>query len=143
MARTLDAGSQPPTSGVTATRRVLALLLAPLLGLWSGMQVAARAVVHRNPSRFARDTRAVIDMRAPFAVIGVILGAVVVFLLIAALFSTFADSVADVNENLTDENVTFGDETTDTIKPVFAIVLGLVALTGIVGLALRAFSGGN
>lgn len=98
--------------------------------------LTALSPAKRVAARFRREDDALLDMSSVFVVLGAILGVVVTMLVIANLFPTFADATADVNTNLTDTNVTFGDATTDGIKPVFAIVVGLAALAGIVALIL-------
>jgi hypothetical protein len=85
--------------------------------------------------------RAALDLSGSLGVVGVIIGAVIVMIITANLFPTFVGAVEDVNDNLTSESVSFGDPTTDGIKDVFAIVIGLAALLGIVGLVLGAFRG--
>lgn len=86
-----------------------------------------------------RDDAAAVNFVSALSVVGVVLSAVITLIIVARLMPQFVDSVADVNENLTSEEVTFGDETTDGIKPVFAIVVGLSALVGLVALIIGAF----
>ena len=91
-------------------------------------------------ARFRNDHRAIINLTSILAIIGTLIGAIIVFQIGAAIFPDFAGSVADVNENLSNESVTFGDDATDAIKPVFAFVLGIVALVGFIGILLGAFN---
>lgn len=94
---------------------------------------------------FMKDKRGILDLGRPMAIVGTVIGAVVVVLLIAALVATFFGAIADVNENLSDENVTTGDATADVILRVFPIVIGVVAVIGFVGLIIAAlqFTNGN
>lgn len=118
------------------------------LALLAPMLLAMVAPVANLPNRaralgraLATDEDANLDMSKGLSVVGIVLGAVITMVVIANLFPTFADAVADVNTNLTDDTVTFGDETADGLKPVFAIVIGITALLGIVGIILGAFRG--
>lgn len=73
-----------------------------------------------------------------FTIVGVILAATLAVIVVARLFPTYADAIADLNENMTSDDVTFGDETADGLKPVMAIVIGLAGLFGIIGIVVAA-----
>jgi hypothetical protein len=77
-----------------------------------------------------------ISMGKPLALVGVVIGAVVVVLLLGALTGVFFNSIAGINENLTEAST--GDDTADTILTVFPIVVGVSAVLGFVGLVLAA-----
>ena len=81
-----------------------------------------------------------LNLDSVIGLVGGVIGIVILFALVANLLPTYADSVADVNENLTAPAVTFGDTTSDGIKPVFAILIGLGAVLAIVGAILAGFN---
>lgn len=117
-----------PPNPATKTPRTPPAVMALLVGLsaWS-----------RNVTLpFRKDTGGLIDLGRPLAIIGSILGVILAVLVVSALFPTLASSTARLNENLTNDSVTFGDATTDTIKPIFAIIVGVSVLVGVIGLVL-------
>lgn len=108
--------------------------------------MAPALAVHASPvrperrSRHAQSVRRM-DEEANISVgplVGILLGAVIVLLVLAKLIVPVFDATADVNTALNDENVTTGDDTADSIKPVFGVLIGLSVLLGFVGLILAA-----
>lgn len=72
------------------------------------------------------------------AIIGILFGAVLVLSAAVAVAPTFFTSVADTNDLLGNESVTTGDETSDSLKPIFRLVFGIVALVGFIGILIAA-----
>lgn len=107
----------------------------PLLALMCMLLTApADAMVRLDRSRARRGMgdEAASPLTAPIALVFLIVGAMLTMIVVAALFGDYVDAVKDVNENLTTAD--FGDPTTTSIAPVFAIVVGISALAGLVGL---------
>jgi hypothetical protein len=77
------------------------------------------------------------------AIVWTLVGFIIVVTVLAAMIGPVFTATADVNEALTDENVTTGDASADTIKPVFGIVIGLAVVLGVVGLVLAAIKFGG
>jgi hypothetical protein len=111
---------------------------ALLLNLLMLMNDPAAFASKRFAKRAEMGDEANLDVGVALAVVSVVLGAVISMIVVAALFGPFTDAVADVNENLTTSD--WGDDTTNSIAPVFAIVIGIGALAGIIGLILASFS---
>jgi hypothetical protein len=65
-------------------------------------------------------------------VVGAIIGAVVVVTLISALLPTFAGAAKNISANVS--TVDWGNSTTNSIAPVFGLVISLAALFALVGL---------
>lgn len=85
------------------------------------------------------DTDANLELgKGALVLVAVIIGAVVVIQIVAALFPTFFNSVAAINENLTTTST--GDDTADSLLPIFRILVGLGALFGIIGIVLAAIA---
>jgi len=70
------------------------------------------------------------------AIAGAIIGTVVLLAIIAAMIGIYFSSVADTNAVFTDENTTTGNDTADSLLPIFPILIAFAALFGIVGLVL-------
>lgn len=102
------------------------------------MATLAMQTLARNRSRFARDQDGSLNLNAGLAIVGVVIGAVVVMAIIAALLPTFLGSLADTNAAFNDPNATTGDATADSLLPIFPILIGLGGLIAIVGLVLAA-----
>ena len=77
------------------------------------------------------------------ALVWTLVGFIIVVTVLAAMIGPVFTATADVNEALSDENVTTGDASADTIKPVFGIVIGLAVVLGIVGIVLGAVKFGK
>lgn len=69
-------------------------------------------------------------------VIGIVVTILVVVELMPELFSASRDATATLESE--DENNTTGNALTDRIKPVFAIIVAVSILVGIVGVLLKA-----
>lgn len=70
-------------------------------------------------------------------VVGVIIGAVVSLLILAELMPTYSGAVANISDNFTSAD--WGDQTANSISPIFGLVVSLGGLFAIVGLAFVAF----
>lgn len=106
----------------------MAMLLAPLL---------ARG---NEENRFGRDQRGLINLGSVLSIAGIIIGAVVAVILIAALIPTYLGGIADVVGVFNDNNTTTGDTTADSLLTVFGLLIafaGLFAIVGLVFLAVR------
>lgn len=91
------------------------------------------------------DERGLINLGGVLGIAGVIIGAVVSIILIAALLPTFLDAVSDVTGAFNDANTTTGDDTADSLLPIFGLLVafaGLFAIVGLVFLAVRLRRGG-
>jgi hypothetical protein len=89
--------------------------------------------------RIRTDPNAFFDLRAVFGVLAILIGAVLTFIVAGRLFVPFQEAVQNVTEPL--GSASFGEDVTDSIAPVFAIVVGLAALAGVVMLLLKPFGG--
>ncbi len=89
------------------------------------------------------DEKGIVNLGAALAIVGVFIAFIVVVLLAAKFIPTIFSSTAEVNTALNDPNVTTGDETADSIKPVFAVVIGLAVTVGLVTLILGAIKFGK
>jgi hypothetical protein len=91
-------------------------------------------------ARFASNDEGALSLSSginfALGLVGSILAAMLAMIVVAALFGDYVDSVRDVNENLTAAD--FGDDTTNSIAPIFAIVVGVSALAGLVGIIVYA-----
>jgi uncharacterized membrane protein len=77
-----------------------------------------------------------LDMNRPMSLVGIVIGAIVVVLLLAALSAPFFGAIGGINENLTEADV--GDDAGNTILGVFPLVIAVGAVLGFVGLVLAA-----
>ncbi len=72
------------------------------------------------------------------AIAGIIIGAVVSMILIAALLPEYLGAVADVTGEFNNNTTTTGDATADTLLPVFGLLVAFAGLFAIVGLVFLA-----
>lgn len=70
------------------------------------------------------------------ALIGTVIGLVVILAIIGATFGLMQSSIADVNADLS--NASLNDTTANTIAGVFPILVGVTFVLGIVGLIVGA-----
>lgn len=88
---------------------------------------------------FAQDERGMLETGKALAIVGVVIGAVVTALVLAAVAPEFFGAVADLNAVFTNESTTTGDATADSLLSVFPIIIGITGLFAIAGLAIVAF----
>lgn len=72
------------------------------------------------------------------AVIGVLFGAVLVLSAAASVAPQFFAQTAATNEVLANETISTGDATADSLKPIFSLIFGIVALVAFVGIIVAA-----
>jgi hypothetical protein len=70
-------------------------------------------------------------------VASVIIGAVVSLILLSALFPSYSGAVGNLSENVSAAD--WGDDTANSISPVFGMLIALGGLFAIVGLAFVAY----
>lgn len=93
--------------------------------------------------RVILDDEGSIGLGPVMALVGVFVGFIVIVTVAANFVLPIFTATADVNEALNDDNVTTGDASADSIKPVFGIVIGLAVVLGFVGLILAAVKFGK
>lgn len=114
--------------------RLLALLIAGLMNTWEAFTGLFSV---RKMRDFANVNLGGL-ITVVFAIVGVILAAVLGLKIIAALAPTYAASVSDIADvfNTTD----WGDQTATDISPIFAMVVGIAGLLGLVGLVFLSLN---
>ena len=98
--------------------------------------LAALPGVKNDP--MGRDERGLINLGGVLGIAGIIIGAVVAIILIAALIPTYLGGVADVVDVFNDANTTTGDATADSLLTVFGLLVAFAGLFAIVGLVFLA-----
>jgi len=121
-----------------APARLQALWMTLVTALAVGHQRYREGSVNVNRNIW-RDTRAQLDLSGPLAIVGIIIGATVTFIVMAALFETLEVNSRALITNFTTFDV--GEDASTSIAPAFATVLGISILFGLVGIALSVFSG--
>lgn len=71
-------------------------------------------------------------------VASLIIGAVVSLILLSALFPSYSGAVGNLSENVTTSD--WGNDTANSIAPVFGMLIALGGLFAIVGLGFAAYS---
>lgn len=79
-----------------------------------------------------------LNLNKPLALVGIVLGAIVTLLLLAAFVGPLFDATASITENFTEG--TTGNAQADAILPIFAFIIPIAVIVGIVGLVLVAVS---
>lgn len=77
-----------------------------------------------------------LNLSKPLALVGVIVGAVVTMLLLAAFIGVLIDSGRAVTENLTTADT--GSDTADTLATALAFIVPIALILAIIGLAIAA-----
>lgn len=77
-----------------------------------------------------------LNLSKPLAIVGVILGAIVSLLLLAAMLPQLFDATHDVTDTFA--NATTGNAPADSILSVFAFIVPIVIVVAIVGLVVLA-----
>jgi hypothetical protein len=75
--------------------------------------------------------------KVAFTVVGLILGAIVSLIILAALFPSYSGAVGNLSENLSTSD--WGDATANSIAPVFGLLVSLGGLFAVAGLAFAAY----
>lgn len=71
------------------------------------------------------------------SVAAVIIGAVVSLILLSALFPSYSGAVGNLSENVSTAD--WGDDTANSISPVFGMLVALGGLFAVIGLAFVAY----
>lgn len=76
-------------------------------------------------------------------VISVVVGAVLVLTVLGALTDTFFNAVEDINDNVTANDTSTGNDEADDLLDAFPPIIGIIGVIGFVGLVFAAFSSVN
>lgn len=79
-----------------------------------------------------------LNLNKPLALVGIVLGAIVTLLLLAAFVGPLFDATQSITENFTEGDT--GNEQANAILPIFAFIIPIAVIVGIVGLVLVAVS---
>lgn len=87
-------------------------------------------------TRAGANDQGILNLDAALGLVGLLIGATILFVLMGALTSTFFGGVSDTVGNLTDANVTTGSTTADALKDPFGLLIAVGGLIAFVGLAI-------
>lgn len=73
------------------------------------------------------------------AVLGTVVGAVIILTVLGATTDIFFNAVEDINDNLSDPNTTTGDADADQLLDAFIPIVGILGVVGFIGLVFAAF----
>jgi hypothetical protein len=121
-----------------------ATMLAPVAMLLAAVQTNAKKMARRITQNGAwkHDEAAVIELGPLLSTAAIIVGAVVAIILVAALLPTYLGAITDASDAL--ENGTTGNDTADSLLPIFGLLVafgGLFAIVGLIFLAIRLKKG--
>lgn len=91
----------------------------------------------RMPRSFGRDERGQ-AFSAPLGIVFTIVGAILAFIVIAAMVSPFFGATEDVTDNFTNANVTTGDAQGDNLKTSLGPVIPIIAVVVLFGMIIAA-----
>lgn len=112
------------------------LMASPLVGQEHASTPTFRQRVQMRASRLRRDTGANASLTAGIALAFAIVGGIVALLIVANLAPTVITAGANVTTAI--KTTDFGDDTVNSLRGVFGLLVGLGVLAGIVALALAA-----
>lgn len=112
------------------------LMASPLVGQEHASTPTFRQRVQMRASRIRRDTGANVSLTAGIALAFAIVGGIVALLIVANLAPTVITAGANVTTAI--KTTDFGDDTVNSLRGVFGLLVGLGVLAGIVALALAA-----
>jgi hypothetical protein len=76
--------------------------------------------------------------KAALGIVAVIIAAYLAVIVISNLLPTYSSGVSSISENVSTAD--WGDDTANSLGPVFAMVISLGGMFALVGLALAAFA---